>query len=275
MRTVLRFIIKQHNLLLFFLLEIFAISLTIRNNDYQRAISFNVFDEITGNIHNVYYEIRKYFFTVEENSRLAKENALLRAELLNKISDSLTPSTHFKEPVYQLIPANIVYATVYSANNYLILNKGSNDSIEPDMGVICPTGVIGIVKTVSPNFSTVIPIINVNAHISAKVKRNQYFGTTSWDAKSSSYVNLSDIPYHVKLKKGDTIVTSGFSTIFPEGIMIGTIENFNFNEGNDFYFIEVKLSTEFNKINHVYVIRNKLKKEFNEIEKEIKDAQQN
>ncbi|MGQ9846971.1 MAG: rod shape-determining protein MreC, partial [Bacteroidales bacterium] len=250
MRTILKFIIKQHNLLFFLVLAIFSFILTIKNNDYQKAISVNFMDEITGNIHNSYYSFMQYLNTVNENKKLAAENALLRKMILNnKDSNQIKIQTN---NIYDLIVANVIYATVSKANNYIIINKGSNDSVKPDMAVICPEGVVGIVKNTSPHFSTVIPIINVNAHISARIKSNHFFGTTTWDGINSSVVNLSDIPYHVKLHIGDTVITSGFSAIFPENITIGTIIHFDFSEGSDFYNIKVKISTDFNKLNYVY-----------------------
>jgi rod shape-determining protein MreC len=270
MRTILRFIYKQHNLILFLLIEIFCLAITIKNNDYQNAVGFSIIEEFSGSIHKIYHSVYRFINTVDENKKLAHENAFLKAKLLN-IANINENNIIYKD-TYDLIPTNIVFANVFSSNNYIIINKGKNDSIEADMGVICPTGVVGIVKNVSPNFATVIPIINVNAHISARIKTNQYFGTTNWDGKDFKYINLADIPYHVKLKKGDTVITSGFSTIFPEGIEIGIIENFDFNEGNDFYNIVVRLSTEFNKINHVYVVRHKKKNEFKQIENEIKNV---
>lgn len=228
-------------------------------------------DELTGNLHKGYYSFMQYLNTVNENRKLAAENALLRKIILNnKDSNKTIQQTNNN---YDLIIANVIYASVYKANNYIIINKGSNDSIKPDMAVICPEGVVGIVKNTSPNFSTVIPIINTNAHISARIKTNQFFGTTTWDGTNSTIVNLSDIPYHVKLRVGDTVITSGFSAIFPENITIGTIVYFDYSEGSDFYNIKVKISTVFNKLDYVYVVKNKLQNEYKEIQKTMKNVQ--
>lgn len=270
MRTILRFIIQQHHLILFLLIEIFCLILTVRNNDYQNAVGFSVIEEISGRVHKIHHSLKHFIHTVDENKKLAQENAQLHSKLLNLMNDS-TEKLNYKDN-YKLITANIIFANVFSSNNYIIINKGANDSIEPDMGVICPTGVVGIVKNVSTNFATVIPIINVNAHISARIKTNQYFGTTTWDGKNYNYVHLADIPYHVKLNIGDTVITSGFSAIFPEGIHIGVIEKFDYHEGNDFYNIMVRLSTEFNKINHVYVVQYKNKNEYKQLESTIKNV---
>ncbi len=274
MRTVLKFIIRQHNAIIFLLLETLCIFLTIKNNEYHKNVSFSFFKEITGQVHSAYYFVKKYIGTIEENKLLAEENSRLRTLLTNVLHDSTHHIIDLKNNI-QYIPAKVVYATTRTANNYLIIDKGLNDSILPDMGVISPNGIVGIVKDVSDNFSTVLPIININAHISARIKTNSYFGTTVWDGKNSQIIYLADIPYHIKLNKGDTVITSGFSTIFPEGIEIGTIVEFDYNEGNDFYNIKVQLKTDFNKINHVYVIRHLLQKEYKQIEQIIKNDKQN
>jgi len=270
MITILKFIIKQDNLLVFIILASFCLILTIQNNDYQRAISVKTVTELTGNIYKSYHSFKQFINTVDENKKLANENALLRKILLNKKD---TSHSYISLSNYDLIVANVIYANVYTANNYLIINKGSNDSIKTDMAVICPEGVVGIVKSTSPHFATVIPIINVNAHISARIKTNKYFGSTTWDGKNSNFVNLSDIPYHVKLHIGDTIITSGFSAIFPEGIPIGTISHFDYSEGSNFYNINIKLSTQFNKLDFVYVVKYKYQSELKTLEKSIQNAQ--
>jgi len=273
MRTIINFILKQHNIIIFLALEIYAIIITITYSDYHHNISYSIINEFIGNIHNAYYSLYKYVNTVDENKKLANQNAELLTELLNfKDNNSFATDSNI-EKIYKAIPANVVYLNVHQRTNYIIINKGYNDSIEPDMGVISSEGVVGVVKDVSANFSTIIPIINVNAHISAKIKKNNHFGTTTWDGKNYRIVQLCNIPYHVKVRIGDTVVTSGFSTIFPEGIMIGKIINYNYSEGNDFYYIEIQLSTDFNSLNNVYVIKNSLKNEYKKIENKIKDVQ--
>ncbi|MCX7862022.1 MAG: rod shape-determining protein MreC [Bacteroidales bacterium] len=271
MRALLRFFIRQHNIILFLSLEFLCILLTIRYNDYQHNISFNFFKEFTGSIHQLVFSVTKYIGTVEENVKLAEENAKLRT-IINQYTINDTVRIK-KDNINDFIPAKVVYANINTANNYLVIDKGSKDSILPDMGVISPNGVVGIVKDVSENFATVLPIINVNAHVSARIKTNDYFGTTIWDGKNSTQINLADIPYHVKLKIGDTVITSGFSTIFPEGIEIGTISSFDYNEGNDFYNIVVKLFTDFRKIKYVYIVRNKHSLEFKTLEQRLKNEQ--
>jgi rod shape-determining protein MreC len=137
------------------------------------------------------------------------------------------------------------------------------------MAVINPQGIVGIIKDVSQNFSIVIPAININAHISAKIKKWGCFGTISWDGKDYRKAQLNEIPFHIKLIKGDTLVTSGYSSMFPEGIMVGTVSDFDLNDGKDFYNININLSTDFMSLNHVYIISNIYKEEQAKLENVI------
>jgi len=161
--------------------------------------------------------------------------------------------------------------TTNKRNNYLTLNKGSNQGIAKDMGVITSTGIVGIVKEVSANFSSVISVLHKETKISAKVKKNGHLGTVIWTGGDYSNGELIDIPTHVKPVIGDTIITSGYSTSFPEGIMIGTISDFKIVKGDNFYTITIKFSTDFNNISYAYVIRNIMKDELDKLNKNQTD----
>lgn len=271
MRNLLKFIIRYHFTLLFLIIESFALYITIQTNHFQRASFINSANEVSGNIYEALNSITEYLNIKEENEKLAKENIDLRRLLKsNYVSNTITirsVNDSIYKQKYDYIPAKIINNSVMKQNNLLTLNKGINQGIRPDMAVINSQGVVGIVKDVSRNFAIVIPAININAHISAKIKKYGYFGTLSWNGLSYRFAQLNEIPFHVKIAKGDTLVTSGFSAVFPEGIMIGTISNFDLNEGNNFYNIEVLLSTNFISLNQVYVVSNLYKKEQNDLEK--------
>lgn len=271
MRNLVKFIIRYYVALLFLILETFSFYLTIQNNFYQRATFLNSSAEISGNIYSVYSSIKEYFYVKNENDKLALENITLRKLLKNNYFDNRLILNHFSDSIYKqqydYINAKVVNNSVFRQTNFITINKGRKQGIKPDMAVINSQGIVGIVKDVSPNFSNVISAININAHISAKIKKSDYFGTLSWDGIDYRCASLNEIPFHVKIVKGDTIVTSGYSSIFPEGIMIGVIKDFNFNEGNDFYNIHIALSTDYLNINHVYVISNLLKDEQLNLEK--------
>jgi rod shape-determining protein MreC len=258
MRTLLRFIQKYSDLLLFLFLEIIAIALIVQSSHYQRSKLINLNREVTGYIYSMVDGAREYLSLKEVNQQLANENRDLRNKLdlfSNKLDTSLVISEQRGEHHYFFVPSRVVKNSVYDQYNYLTLDKGKKDGVFRDMGVISDRGLVGIVLESSASFATVIPIINRNFRLSAKIKSNNYAGILQWEGPSPRSAVLSEIPFHVSLAEGDTILTSGFSSIFPEGIEVGIIESFTLETGN-FYDIKVSLFTDFQRLYHVNVIRN-------------------
>ncbi len=258
MRTLLRFIQKYSNLLLFLLLEIVAISLILQGESYQRSKIVNLNRQITGYAYDRIDGAREYFSLKQVNQQMADENMELRnkLELLSLQMDSAIVITELRKPYrYFFVPSRIVHNSVYDQYNYITLDKGKKDGVFRDMGVISDQGLVGIVLESSNNFSSVIPILNRDFRLSVKIKSNDYAGILQWEGGSPLYAILTEIPFHVDVTEGDTIVTSGFSSIFPEGIEIGWIDSFQLEKGN-FYDINIRLSTDFQRLFHVNVIRN-------------------
>jgi rod shape-determining protein MreC len=166
---------------------------------------------------------------------------------------------------YIFLPARVVSNSVTKKNNYLTLNVGRKHGVSIDMGVVTHSGVVGIITGVSENYSTVISLLNVDLKISARIKKNRYFGSLSWDGKDYRHVVLTEIPIHVDLTPGDTIVTSGFSTIFPPELLLGTVVEANNSSGN-FLKVDVLLSTDFRQLDNVWVVRNNLFDEEDKLE---------
>jgi len=162
---------------------------------------------------------------------------------------------------YKYVSAKVVSSTVNKKQNYITINKGKKHGIEPEMGVIGPNGIVGIVVSTSNKYSTVLPIINPNSRVSVKLEKNDYFGSLSWESQNANQAFLSEIPGYVSVQKGDVIVTSGFSAIFPDGVPVGTINSFIKNQSTDFYEIVVDLYTDFYNLSYVYVITNSNKSE--------------
>ncbi|MBI5538866.1 MAG: rod shape-determining protein MreC [Bacteroidia bacterium] len=270
MRNLFKFIIRYHVTLLFIVIEFFSLFLTIQTNSFQRASFINSSTEISGHVYSWFSSVTEYLSVKDENDKLALENIalrkLLKANYINNFITLKTVNDSLYKQKYDYFPAKIINNSVMHQNNYLTLNKGYNQGVRKDMAIINPQGIVGIVKDVSPNFAIVIPAININAHISAKIKKWGCFGTISWDGLDYRKAQLNEIPFHIKLSKGDTLVTSGYSSMFPEGIMVGTISDFDLNDGKDFYNINVNLSTDFMSLNHVYVISNLYKDEQKELE---------
>ncbi len=258
MRTLLRFIQKYSDLLLFLLLEIIAISLIVQNSHYQRSRLISLNRQVTGYIYSKVDGAREYLSLKEVNQELANENLELRNKLdliSSKLDTALVTSELRGEHNYFFVHSRVVKNSVYDQYNFMTLNKGKKDGVLRDMGVISDRGLVGIVLESSANFATVIPIINRDFRLSAKIKSNNYAGILQWEGNSPRSAVLTEIPFHVDLAAGDTILTSGFSSIFPEGIKVGVIESFSLDKGN-FYDITVSLFTDYQRLYHVNVIQN-------------------
>lgn len=258
MRTLLRFIRKYSNFLLFLLMEIVAIVFMVQGSYYQRSRIIGLNRQVSGYIFNWVDGTREYLSLKESNSILVQENMALRNRLdrLELYFDTTVVRSRFRAPYhYQYVPSRVVRNSVYKQYNYMTLDKGKSQGVFKDMGVISEEGLVGIVLEASNSFATVIPVINRDFRLSVKLKSNNYSGILRWEGNSPLYALLSEIPFHVELVDHDTIVTSGFSSIFPEGIEVGTIDTFSLEKGN-FYEIKVRLSTDFQRLFHVNVIRN-------------------
>ena len=269
MKEIIKLILKYHFTIIFILLEIVSFSLIIRHNEYQRAIFSESASTLFGNISSTITSIKDYFRLKEINESLAKENILLknRLEAYEFLQDTIIQRTVVEGsiPVCEYIGAKQVNATYNRTKNYITLNRGRKNGLQKEMAVCTPEGIVGLIQDLSDHFAVVIPLINVDARISAKIKKNNYYGSLQWDGNDYAYSYLNDIPYHVEVNAGDTIVTSGLSKIFPEGIVVGYVESVDKVTAN-FLKIKVKLAVDFKRINHVYVILNNKKNEQTSLE---------
>lgn len=258
MNSLLRFIEKYYFLILFILLEGFSIWLLADHNYYQKASFGNLSRGINNITDNQVSSINRYLGLKQSNIELMVENVSLRneiAKLKNKLEVNKSNENDSIGGVkFTFSTARIVNNSINKQNNYLTLNVGSNEGIQREMGVITKDGIVGIVASVSNNFSTVISLLNTNLKVSAKHRRSGSFGSLYWDGINYREVILSEIPQHVNLIQGDTIVTSGYSSIFPPDIPLGTIEEFTLKDGS-FYVVKVRLLSDFKRIDHVYVIK--------------------
>ena len=269
MKEIIKLILKYHFTIIFILLEIVSFSLIIRHNEYQRAIFSESASTLFGNISSTITSIKDYFRLKEMNESLANENILLknRLEKYEFLRDTIIHGTVVQDsiPVYEYIGAKQVNATYNRTKNYITLNQGRKNGLQKEMAVCTPEGIVGLIQDLSDHFAVVIPLINVDPRISAKIKKNNYYGSLQWDGNDYAYSYLNDIPYHVEVNAGDTIVTSGLSKIFPEGIVVGYVESVD-KETANFLKIKVKLAVDFKRINHVYVILNNKKNEQTSLE---------
>ncbi|MCP4314412.1 MAG: rod shape-determining protein MreC [Bacteroidetes bacterium] len=258
MRTLLRFIQKYSDFLLFLVLETVAIILMVQGSGFQRSKIVELNRQISGYMYNKVDGTREFLSLKETNSILVDENTALRNRLVHmeQLLDSSVALSEFREPFqYQFVPGRVIHNSVYKQYNFLTIDRGEKGGVFKDMGVISDQGVVGIVLETSEHYATVIPVINLDFRLSVKMKSNNYAGILQWGGKTPLLAGLNEIPFHVELMENDTIVTSGYSSIFPEGIEVGTIESFSLEKGN-FYEISVRLSTDFQRLFHVNVIRN-------------------
>lgn len=270
MRNLITFIWKHYFFFLFLSIEVLCIYLIVQNNYFQKASFVNSSNRVSANILKTSADVEEYFFLKSENEKLAKENAELRSRSLVSFSllennQYFVNDTAFRQK-YSYINSKVVNNSTNRRNNYLTLDKGSKQGIKNNMAVITSTGVVGQIKDVSENFCTVMSLLNSKTTISSKIKKDGSYGPLTWEGENFAFATLHDIPTHVKLTKGDTIVTSAYSLTFPENILIGTVESFERKSGEYFFTVNVKLSTEFKKLSHVYVVTNMMKKEQEELE---------
>lgn len=232
-------------------------------------------DSFTGKVYDTYSSITGYFNLKKENDRLAAENAMLWQSLkqgqltTDTISTQLVDTLNRQTYTYQV--AKVISNSTNNRNNYIMLNKGSRHGIKPDMAVINPQGIVGTVVNVSENFCWVMSLLNKHSKISARIKRLNQMGTITWQGNNPNIGSLTDIPVHVKVMKGDSIYTSGFSHIFPEGIMVGKVISVRDREGEHFHDIDFVWSADFNSLMYVYIVGNLYREEQVELSKQVID----
>ena len=267
MQQIFNFIIRNKNFLLFLLLFCLSILFTIQSHSYHKSKFINSANFLTGGVYNSINNISEYFHLQSQNQDLAEENRRLRSLLRNAgiKTDSIFIDSLSFNTVYKFYNAKIIKNSYSLTNNVLTLNHGKKTGIKQDFGVISPKGIIGIIDKTSKNFSTVISILNTTTRISAQLNKTNHFGTLAWNGKSPQYVQLIDIPKVAPLKQGDTIITSGRSSIFPKGILVGTIESFKLDIVENYYELNVKLFNDMTNLEHVYVIENLNNSELNNL----------
>lgn len=241
-----------------------------RNNGYQGSSIFNSANKLSANVYQTAASVREYLLLKEENKRLVYENAKLynmlrTGYMAQPLAEYIRRDTLYQQQ-YTYISAKTVNSSISRRSNYLTISIGSDQGITRDMAVINSDGAVGFVKDVSKNFASVMSLLHKDMRVNCQLKTERTYGPLVWEGDDYRYCLLKDIPTHTKMKKGDTIVTSEKSGIFPEGINVGTVESFEQRSGEPFLTIKVKLVTDFKKLNYVFVIKNKFKTERDSLE---------
>jgi rod shape-determining protein MreC len=278
MERLFLFIYQYRAFFTFVVLEVFCFWLIVENNRYQGAKFFNSSNTVVASINNFSQSIRDYFLLTDVNRALSEENAELRRQLENQrqqieLSDIVSDIDTALMNRYQFISAKVVNNQVDRTKNFITINKGETDGLQPGMAVISPLGAVGKVKKVSNHFAVVTSVLNIDYMISAMLKKTNHFGTVQWNGKNPESSKFNFIPRHVKPVVGDTVVTSGFNAVFPEGIMIGTISEVNLSPEALTYDLTITLSQDFRKLSYVAVVKSKLKNEKDSLESAIQEIQ--
>ncbi|MBQ6938357.1 MAG: rod shape-determining protein MreC [Muribaculaceae bacterium] len=280
MRNLIDFLIKHHAWMFFILYVVLSCVLLFSSNPYQRSVFFGSSNRVVAQVYEVANVVSGYFGLrkaneelLMQNGELAMENLQLRRQLQRYSYAAATDSLAQDDPMlqqYDFVMARVINNSVSHLENYITLDKGSADGIAPEMAVVDHRGIVGIVNVVNEHNSVAISVLNAKLHVSCKVKGTVCFGSLVWDGRSAAYAVLEEMPRHVEFVQGDTIVTSGFSAVFPDGIMVGTIHDYAKQKDDNFYAMQVKLSTDFTQLGVVRVIRNHMQDQQQLLEKEAR-----
>ena len=252
MHNLLRFIKLNQFLLLFILIEGVSITLLLQNNSFQAAKTVEFSTQYTSAFYNSSSSFSDYLKLKETNDYLVGENAKLHSIANN--TEYFTDSLLIQNKNYNYIPTKVINNSVNKRNNLITLNKGSKSGIKNGMGVITNEGVIGVVHSVSKNYSLVLSLLHKKAATGIFLKKNMHTGILKWQGFDYRTAVINDLPIHIPLNKGDTIITNSYSNIYPEGVNIGTIANFTKNSDDGFYTINISLFEDFNNLKYVYVV---------------------
>lgn len=261
MRNLLEFFINYRYWFLFLLLEAVSFVLLFRFNSYQGSVYFTSANTVVGTYYAVVSEVTSFFGLKTQNGNLSAENVRLQqriCELEDRIfelsGDSV--SGDVLDGKYELIDALVVNSTLHRNNNLITINKGEADGVRPEMGVVSSSGVVGVVGLVSEHYSIVIPLVNTSSNISCRLKTSEYFGTLRWQRGAINVSYVSDIPRHAKVERGEIVETNGYSDIFPAGIPVGRVLDFEDSADGMAFMMRVKLFTDFSTLRNVSVIKN-------------------
>jgi len=270
MRYLLHFLWKNYAFLLFLALELISFILVVNGNKHQSAVFSSIANQYGGKVFTSYSNMRNYFHLKEANELLSQENAYLKEQLLS--SQFATDGSNFQAftPIdtteriqidstqtrFDFISAKVISNTTNRQRNYIMLNKGTKHGVRKNMGIVGPNGVVGVIFETSEDFSSGISLLNIKQSVSAKLKSNNELGSLIWDGDSPLFGQLDAIENYVPIHIGDTIITSGFSHIFPEGENIGIVEEFNKIPGKTSWNIKVRFSSNFKQLFWVNIARN-------------------
>lgn len=280
MRNLLDFLIKHHAWIFFIIYVALSCVLLFHSNPYQRSVYFSSANKVVAEVYEASNAVTGYLGLRKANEELLQRNGALEMEILQlrrqlqkysyAAATDTTLSGDSATQHYKFVMARVINNSVAHLNNYITLDKGSDDGVAPEMGVIDQNGVVGIIAVVNKHNSVAISVLNPKLRISCKVKNSNCFGSLVWDGRNARYAILEEMPRHVEFAPGDTIITSGYSAVFPEGIMVGTIHDYSKQKDDNFYAMQVELSTDFSRLGAVRIISNEGQASQRQLEKEAR-----
>lgn len=275
MFNLVQLLLKLSGFLLFIVLETICFSLVVRYNSNQEKVYTNTVNQFTGWMQKKSSSTYQYFQLYDENKRLAKENSRLLDRLANEGINLENPLdtvwADSIQPKYSFLEAQVIRNSINQNHNYMTLDKGSDDGVAPHTGLVSDDGVVGIIRKVSKNYSVAMSILHRQTVINARVRHKNYFGPMVWKSNDIHIFNLENIPKDAPVTKGDTIETSGYSTMFPAGITLGVIDRLWMDPGSNFFNIEVRSFAKLSNLQHAYIVRNIFKQEQEELEESVKN----
>ena len=266
MRNLLDFLSRHNHWLIFVLLEVISIVLLFHYNSYQGSVWFSSANAVAGKVYGWNSSVEQYFALTTVNEQLTQRNLQLEREVQvlteqvlkqNKDTSAIERMQSSVMNGIDMIPAKVVSSSLDKANNFITIDKGSADGVKKDMGVVCGTGVVGIVYLTSEHYSVLIPVLSAKSNISCTIRGRGYFGYLHWNGGSPEYAYVDDIPRHAHFRLGDYIVTSGYSSVFPPGIIVGRIKHVYNSYNGLSYRLKITLSTDFTRLRDVCVINDR------------------
>ncbi|HNF49889.1 MAG TPA: rod shape-determining protein MreC [Chitinophagales bacterium] len=275
MRGIIYLFTRFHVLLLFLVLEIFALSLVFKSHKYQEVALLNTSNSISGKFLSWSNSISSFVNSGKNNKILSAENARLRSQIIYQdkyIKDTVLP-LESDLYTYNYIPAKIVNNTVNKSYNYITINKGSDDGLHKGNGVVSSNGVVGVVTNLSAHYALVMSVISKKSFVSVRHKNSNALGNLDWSGKNPFVLEVRNMSKTIPIKKNDTIVTAGFSSIFPPDLMVGTVMEFKPDNSTGFLDIKIKPSNDIPSLSYVYIVKNTKKNELDSLQRLIQDEQ--
>ncbi len=284
MRNLLDFLLKYSSWLVFLFFVVLSCIFLFDKNPYQHHVYMTSAGKVSSSVYELANNVTSYFGLREINEDLQHQNARLESELIalkeqlsyyreRYYADTMTIAPQLRE--FDFIIARVINNSIHKPYNYITINKGIADSVRSEMGVVDQNGVVGIVNLVEQHNARIISLLNPNFRLSCKVKGNEAFGSLVWDCKDPTEAILEELPRHTVYTTGDTVVTSGFSAVFPEGLPVGIVIGSEKTMDDNFFTLRVKLLTDFSHLSNVRVISSNMAEELRRLEQQGNEAESN